>query len=614
MAITTVFSFDDEEDFQLSNVQIENETAKLGYVDNPGQIFSEDFADDTGFTYDASLAEFVGGVLRQKDQTPNNSVIGALYNSSLNANWNKDGSTSGILNGVPIIDSNKMVCTGSQGVSYAISNMYTTGAAKVKYTPNYTGSPSININILSMVSTDGTDRIVLTHSPSGDNFRITLTTGVSNHILVAETIGANSIGLIAGTEYELELNWDQSSGTIRLFRNGSLHGTLTPGSWTFDTVPAFFQIGASTEIYNRAKGSFEDAILFNTIQHSSAYVSGYTLSEYIYLENKIDGQPFIYTGLGSILSVDDATFSEIGSPRYIIGLQYWNGSAWVASDGTYAQANDYTTLIANLSAFDPSGAEDVPWSVIFPDSNSQSSIDEFSVEVTGQKYSSEGSILTNSSIYSSDINSFSSNLDEADSDIDIGFIQQVNGTNKYWDGSAWVDSDGTFSQSNTLSEVQSNIDTLISGNSEVKLKILLKTLDGTKTPTIEDATYNFNFGTVTPSDPDTCKVYGFLRDIENKPITDATVTISLKESNRQYNKASDNVIFNGSVQKTTDSEGFFYSELIRTSEFYKSDFHTGKYVITIVKDDIKIKRFMTGPILFEVPDQTEYNITKLISF
>jgi hypothetical protein len=61
-----------ESDFTYDSDYIEYDDGfKLKLQDNPGQNFTEDFADDTDFTYDSDYVEFSGGQMQQKDQTPN---------------------------------------------------------------------------------------------------------------------------------------------------------------------------------------------------------------------------------------------------------------------------------------------------------------------------------------------------------------------------------------------------------------------------------------------------------------------------------------------------------------------------------------------------------------
>jgi len=618
MSIVTTFPFDNASNYTLNNAQVAGGVGKLGLVDNPGQLFEEDFADDTGFTFNNSLAEFVGGQVQQSDQTPADSVLAALYSSNRDANWNKDGSLTAALRGSPSVSGGKLVCTGDQGVSYSISTIIPQGAAKFKYQPNFSGAPPSNINIFSMLGSVGGERLLLSQSPSGDNFRVFLTNDAGGVLLNASQIGPNSINLQSDTEYEIELNWDNSTGVIRLFLNGALHGSLSPGAWAF-SGSATVHMGAIATPYARAEASFDDFVIFDSVQHTSAYTAGYGLPAFIYSNSTVELPAFSYTGLGTIQAVESSTITEAGAPRYIVAGFYWDGSEWTASDGTYAQANDSATVIANLTELNVTGAENVPVSIVFPDTNAQSSVDLVSVTLTGQKFATEGSLLTNSGFVAQEINSFSATEAIKPTGTDIFYIANVNTQDKYWDGSAWVDSDGTSSQANNLSDFQTNITTLLKENSTVKLKVILKTTDQQLTSEIDLLSVDYDFGALAPPQPTQARVYGFLKDTENKPVANAKVTVQANRALDEYTEAADRIITKVSSQQTDDN-GFFSFNLIISSEFEVGGAQPMQYKLTIEPENAQLPVFKNGvdgggnakDILFEVPNSPEVNITSQI--
>lgn len=71
---------------------------------------------------------------------------------------------------------------------------------------------------------------------------------------------------------------------------------------------------------------------------------------------------------------------------------------------------------------------------------------------------------------------------------EIKYIIDVNGTEKYFNGTAWATSDGTYSQANTASEVNTNATTLISESSTLKVIALLNTTDNQETPELVSVT------------------------------------------------------------------------------------------------------------------------------
>lgn len=362
-------------------------------IPNPGQVFSQSFASDVGFVYNAALAEFVGGLVRQKDQRPANGVAGATYTSSKNLNWITSGSLVATDIGAPVLAGGKLQCLGggNNGVRYDNANLGASGnvgAMRIRYTPNYSGTPAANMTIFEFAPTSGNnDRMVLFHSVSGGTLRLTAYTSVGTVKHSAVVFGVAWVP-VAGTEYELELNWDTVAGVVRLFVNGALQGAMPVSSYARGTDATRLYIGAGT-VYPTTDASFNDALLFSTVQHTGAYVAGYTVPEAVYLATNVNLPNFAYTGVGTVLAVESSSVTESGTPRYTVGGLYWNGAAWVASNGTYAQANTSADIIANLPSINVSGATTIPVKVLFTDSNALSSVDEISVTVTGQIFDNE---------------------------------------------------------------------------------------------------------------------------------------------------------------------------------------------------------------------------------
>lgn len=615
MSVIQSYLFNNSAEYNKVNTTIVGSVAKLSLIPNPGQIFSQAFTNDTGFTYDNTKSEFVGGILRQKDLRPVSSVLAATYTSSKNLNWSASGSLVGTDIGTPILSSGKLQCHGggNNAVRYENDDIGASGdvgAMRIKYTPNYSGTPAANYNIFEFAPTSGNaDRMLLLHSASGGTLRLTAYTSAGTVKHSAAVFGA-AWSPVAGTEYELELNWDTIAGTVRLFVNGVLQGSMPVSSYARGNAADRLYIGAGT-VYTATDASFNDVLLFSTVQHTSGYTPGYTVPEYIYAGNKVDGPNFTYSGVGTVLSLDDGSVTEVGSPRYIVGGQYWNGSAWVVSNGSYAQANDFATALANLETFNTGGGGILPWSVVFTDSNTLSSVDEFSVEVTGEKYSPTGYLEPVTAINVQSLINYNHDTTEP-VDTEIKVILKIDGILKYHNGSAWVTSDGSEAQSNTEAQVIANIADLdLQSNSTIFIRWLLITDVEASTPEIDTATVEYDFGAIT-TDLTTCTIYGYYKDIANKPVEGAKITFSLNRASGVYQEANHNII-EASVSATTDVNGYFEQELIRSSEYSVG----GKYKIVITKTgtpalNTSKKSESVDELTFEVPDADFKDITDLL--
>lgn len=572
---------------------------KLRYEDVAD--FSEDFADDTDHVYDSAKAEFVGGLVRQKDQRPTDSVIGATYTSSKNASW-PDGFTA-LENGTPTLSGGKLVCTGTQGLAYtgaAIAAVVTAGAVKIKYTPNFSGAPPVNVNVFGLIQSGGgnNNRILLTHSPSGSpgNFRLWLNNSSGTAIYTATTIGGN-FNPVAGTEYELELNWDSVAGVVRLFVGGALWGTLTPGAWTRTGTCDRFFIGANAITYNRAEASFDDAVLFSTVQHTTAYAAGYTLPETLYDETAVTLPVLASPGVGTVLPRTTPTATLTGAPRFTIQGKYWDGADWADTDNTYAQATDLTTIATNFGSFPDEGYATIAVRAVFPTGNTQGSVDQFDMELEAEFYDQGNPrLVTNATTLADAIETFAAVAAAAGSDAVRFLFACANGigmpeTFMYHDGANWVVSDETYAQTNTATEMNTNLPTLdISTGKLVRFYIYLHSDDGTTTPSITSITFQYSFY-AAKSAASKCILHGWVTDHEDLPIEGATVQIDnllpFFHSGKEFPRFRKEVV--------TDADGYWEIALVETETV--SHYYQYQVVYNELSDISKLQ-----PRLFVLPD------------
>lgn len=616
---TGTFDFTNASDYTLSNTALVGDKLQLATPVTAGLLFSEDFANDMGFTYDSAKAEFSGGLVQQKDQTPTNSIMAGLMTTKDLA-WNKAASITGTLNGTPTFGSGKMVCTGAQG-SYYTKSTSSAETYKVKYTPNYTGAPPANINILSNWNgTNNNDRFGITHSPSGTTLRATLFNNVGGVVIAAATTIA-AWSPVASTEYEIEAVINSAAGTVRIFVNGILLGTLSPGAWTRGTSTSRYYIGASTVVYNRAEGSFDDPIWFSNAQHTTSYTPGYTVNPFIYAETKVDLPDFTHLGPGTLSAISGFTTTEVGASRYIFEGQYWTGSAWVVSDGSYAQANDKATALTNLPSLAVASETELSVSAVLPDTNTQNSIDQLDVTYSGNRYAAAGTatIATASCFSANEMKTFVVAGETIPGSTSLKYGVGVDGVLKYWDGAAWSNSDASLAQLNTAAEVNANFPALLSGvNSTICLHVRLETSDNTVTSELDSMTSTYEFGGVAVT-PATCRIWGYVRDLAGVGIGGATVAFTLvREDDNEYKEGGSNIVAK-TISTTTASTldvGYFEQDLIRSSEYEAATTTTQKYQLKITASDgtVIAENDVNGdPITLLVPDALDKDITEQIT-
>lgn len=570
--ITANYPFDNSANytFNSDDLEVTGGLAQLVNVLDP-LTFTEDFASNTGFTYNSSNTEFSGGQVQQIDQTPANSVLGATYTSSINASWHKTGSTTGTANGTPAIVSNRLDCSSAspvlKGVYYGITHDGQ-AAIKVKYTPDYSGAPGSNINIIGIQEPSVTNnRILLFHSPSGDNFRIYLSDSAGTAIYSAVTIGGSGIGLVSGTTYEIELNWDNVAGTVRVFRDGALHGTLTPGAWSFTANAARLYAGAMPSAYDVADAFYEDLVFFSTVQHTSAYTPGYSLTETIYLNDAITLPQFVHSGTGNILELTDFSTTESGAPLYQIkvdsnNFQYWTGAAWSDSDGTYAQSSTAANINTNLATL-PNIYESsiITVKIRTTDTNTQGSVSDLSIDYTGgYDYSTTAvTIQPSASLNANSLQGFSASGTIPSGD-NIQHIIIADGQAKYVSSGTWINSNGTISEANDADTIDA-VATGLSIANTVTFRSLLVSGDGTTTPQLHDVSLSYNFDAPEIT-VDTITVFGYVFNPDGEVDTDATVSASVPVLS-----FTDNVQIQPLPKQTTtvDTDGSWELSLIPSS-------------------------------------------------
>lgn len=620
MSVIKIFPFDNTVNYTKVNTEVSSGAGRLILIPKPGETFNQAFAASAGFTFDAAKTEFVGGKVQQKDTRPSlDATFGANYSIDEDGNWG-DGNLNVTLNNGATVSGGRLDLKGgaAKNIEIVATSMINPlkGFVLLKYTPDYTNNPTAEQIIFDYSDFSGFNgnRMFFKHD-GASAWRITAFTDLG-------AVGINNAGfgttfLTSGVTYELEINWDFTPGfeKVNFFLNGAQQGsTLSNVVSRSDNITniTYMQHGGPAN----ADFSLDDLVYGTLPRHTAPYTAGYVVNDSIYLADTIDLPDFAYAGLGTIQSIETFATTEGGAPRYTFEGQYWSGAAWVASNGTYAQANDKTTAITNLPTLDMTGQSAISVQTVWQNQNTQASVDDLTLGYTGQEYPTEGTLLTNDGFVAKTVNSFLPvEIDPAGTS--VKYIWEVNSINRYHDGTAWTNSNGSAAQANTLAEVLANLDTLLTINSAIKILVVLVS-DQTATPEIDLITVSSDFGALAPTLPTQCQVYGFVVDSENQPIVGAVVSMTPNRAPDEYTEAANRII-GKTISKTTNSEGFFSADLIISDDFEVDGAQKMRYVLSIkiAGQDLPIfKNGITGEtansILFEVPNQPTLNITSKI--
>jgi hypothetical protein len=480
-------------------------------------VFQQNFDNDTGFTYDNTKAEFVGGKLQQKDQRPANSILASTFETSLDANWGADGfiDLSANLNGTPVLSGGKVDCIGSNGLYYKdtlIGGLSGNFVIKFKYTPHYTGTPSNNSNIVTISQDSGTTDIVLIfHSSVGGGIRIT-----------ANGLSASSFAVWSPTaEQEYVFEVICINNEISIYIDNAQIGTsktISPGQGTSSNR---LWIGAFSSVYNNANAEYDDLILYSTASQTSTYI----IPSKIYTPSIIEIPKFSHVGTGFIDSLDTFETIENGTLTYNIksgskNYQYFNGGGvWLDSNGTLSESTSQSIANTNIAGYtDVFGELDVYIKIFLgEDSNTQSYIDQLTIDHTDQEnYATDDPYFSlNTSIVSIRADQLFDFLEDVSENDDIKYVLGRNGEKVYWNGSAWVNSDLSLLQSNSVLEILTGKEEFLTEGDGKQINIywILHSDDGLTTPEADSVTIEYDFSAEPPTLNENI-IYSFLYTLD----------------------------------------------------------------------------------------------------
>ena len=560
-----------------SGIGISNGKALLELQNNPGQSFSNNFDDDTGFTYDNTKSEFSGGVVQQKDTRPSDATLYASFSTDENSSW-ADGSTSNSLVGGAVWDSGRIDLTGGTGKRLnmpALGNFDNLGGSgsrgciRFTYMPNYNGAPTVGGHILELDTPTGNNNAIFIRHYGGGAPPDYISIDLRDSSGTSHWMYTSAKSFTQGQEYVFELNFD-FDGVSRFFFVGVLEASLNTSSWTRVNDTGTFKWGGDS-----GTGDFyiKDIILFSEVQHTSEHAGElpFSYNNTIYVENTVILPEMEYTGAGNLVTFDSLVTSETDAPKYTVQLGrsgnyvYWNGSAWVTSDGSYSQSTDVSTFSSNLASLSVSGESYLQFKVHFGDSNTQSNVDILTASLTGQIYPTDDPIIYPNTTFTGDqLLSYSMTATISGND-GIGHILAKNDVNYYYDtvNEVWAVSDGTYAKSNTAVEIETNKASFLSEGfgAVITPKWILHSDDGSTTPQLDliEISYDFFGGDVTCTD--VCTVYGHVIQ-DSVAVEGATITFT---PNLDVSIcAKKNILVANSYHLVSNSNGYWEQDIPET--------------------------------------------------
>lgn len=548
--------------YDTDKVEITGGVGKLKINDDPNQDFTEDFVDDTGFTYDNTKAEFSSGKVQQKNQRVTDSTCGATYTNSVDLNWG-DGTLTGNTIGGAAVSNGKLDLkyNDTRYVDYNAdlnADSQQVGAVRLRITPNYSGAPASDQTIFIVGKQAGSviNMIVLKHKIS-----------TSWEVLAYDSAGTGFIAInfgsfspTSGIVYELELNFDFTTGATRLFLDGVQQGGTVGGAATRSSDINLFRVGSDITASTVSNFEVDDLIYFSTVQHTANYTPGYTVAEADYLASVVVLPEFAYSGAGAIQAFTAFATIEGDAPRYTLNSKYWGGAAWISSDNTYAQATSAADINTNIASF--AATDSIVCRTIFTDINTQGYVDNLVLTYTGQVYSTANPIIEIiGTIRLDGLEGFVETSTKSGSD-EIKYILKKGTDYYYWSGSAWVVSNETYAQSNTAAEIETNKASFASIGIVSQVKLFLHSTAGSTTPQIDNLQIAYNFFGADISIVDKCIIWAYSIN-DDGTVNQSRVKAKLSVDTVRY---KDNVtIIAKDVFAVPNSTGYWEMELVDTA-------------------------------------------------
>lgn len=471
--------------------------------------FTEDCEDDTDFTYDSSLVEFLTSLFRQIDKRPTDCDFYASYTVDENGSWG-NGTLTGTLGGnASVHDGYLDLLDGYEEFPIDnFSNVTNSGCIQIRMSFNYTGNaPSVQYIIQTSPNT--TNRVYIAHNTNLIQCYITNASGVIIYNMsFVWTPNAASI-------YNLAVNWTNSHAYF--FINGQLQDSDT-GSLSM-SPPSLFRLGggASTafKIY--------DIAVFSTLQHSSNYTPNWSdFYETAYLGNPVVLPEMEHTGDGSIKLFNSLSITYTGEIGILLEIGrsgnklYWTGSEWGISSDPYTEYTNLSDFNSHCDTLPVVGEKYGQFTIVFFDSNTQGSVSELTANLNVDiGYSTDNPYFYPNSGFKTDgLENWIETLDTLEGNDAVKRLIKLNSDYYYFDGE-WVTTDTIdYTKAMTVTEILAQKESLLTeGNGKTFIPItFLHSGDGTTTPYLDSDSITYNFSGDSPT-TQTIIVYGYLRDL-----------------------------------------------------------------------------------------------------
>ncbi len=170
------------------------------------------------------------------------------------------------------------------------------------------------------------------------------------------------------------------------------------------------------------------------------------------------------------------------------------------------------------------------------------------------------SLICNATFRHEGIDAFTETKTVVGSD-QVKYILKKGTVKYYWTGSAWGVSDGTYAQSNTAAEIETNKATFTDTAVTTEVIALLHSDDGSTTSELDVLQIDYDFSGSNPDSIDTCIVWGYQVQTDADP-DPQTIKVALINDAIQYK--TNITVMKEDCEITPNSSGYWEIELVET--------------------------------------------------
>jgi hypothetical protein len=278
--------------------------------------------------------------------------------------------------------------------------------------------------------------------------------------------------------------------------------------------------------------------------------------------------------------VESVTTPASTAVTYILSFDggttwYWYNSGWVVSNETFAESNGASGINTNIPTFPTTNDQIMVRAFLNttdPDVTPLLNNIQVGWNTVGALVKTNPTVIPNTQFRTDTLTSIVETSVKPGTS-ELKYTLGKDGVHYYWDGVSWVVADGTYNQSNTAAEINTNVGSFTTtdvAGVDVEVKIFIHTENDGDFPTLDSLVLSYEFTGDAEDTISKCSVFGYLNDANGDPITD-TFTVQLSVNSAKYKTNS--LIQSKVITVTPNTDGYFEINLVENDNMDGNAFY-----------------------------------------